>query len=266
MKTVYKFCSININTIKSLVNSELWFGNPLHFNDPLDCCINIKFSGTLEGVDLENFYEDYNRIMPEKVEINSKLTLVGVDETIFENDYKNFYDYCAKRYLGMTCFSKEYEQPLMWSHYADSHKGLVLMFNQHMMFDESQKVNFIEVKYPKQIEAVNQSKTKLIENKFDFSIDDVIGTKYPFWAYEKEVRAYVSNEEPNIEKLIKFNTDSLYGIIFGSQTTKKDKEFIMDTLAKGRLVYFNSFINSHNGMIGIKPTNDKSPRFFKFNN
>ena len=39
---LYKYQSYNIQTIDNLLKQQLWFSNPLKFNDPFDCYIPAK--------------------------------------------------------------------------------------------------------------------------------------------------------------------------------------------------------------------------------
>ncbi|WP_449415575.1 DUF2971 domain-containing protein [Ochrobactrum teleogrylli] len=84
--------------------------------------------------------------------------------------------------LGIICFTKSWEHPMMWSHYADRHRGLCLGFdivNSHPV---------IPVEYKPDLLRPNDLK---IEHFDQLRITDVMRTwfvKYEAWQYEAERR------------------------------------------------------------------------------
>lgn len=84
---------------------------------------------------------------------------------------------------GLLCFSKRWRNPVLWSHYADRHRGFCLGFD---VPDE----HLIEVIYT----------TKRTAPDLLFSDDEsvrvdlmkrLIATKFSHWRYESEVRCFV---------------------------------------------------------------------------
>lgn len=106
---------------------------------------------------------------------------------------------------GMLCFSRTSNNILMWSHYADNHKGICLGFD---VPDEFAR----DVRYVSSIQEV--------ESLFDSTEQDqeeVIGqlsyVKYIGWAYEEEVRVHGLRK---VEEGGKYFTD------FGDQLKLKE--------------------------------------------
>lgn len=87
--------------------------------------------------------------------------------------------------FGIVCFSKEWSSPVMWAHYADSQKGIVLGF-------EVAEDQVVEVRYILETMKVNydQKARKIISS--DSPASDLARTKFIDWQYEKEVRLFVS--------------------------------------------------------------------------
>ena len=56
-----------------------------------------------------------------------------------------------KKYV-LGCFSKNYNNPTMWSHYGDSHRGIVLGFNPS---EDLIKNHFHTVEYRNEIELIS---------------------------------------------------------------------------------------------------------------
>lgn len=89
---------------------------------------------------------------------------------------------------GLLCFSAKWNNPVMWSHYADKHKGICLGFD----VDDA---SVGPVSYSGKRLAVEIEKLK---SPRDFPLEYVtklLFTKYSHWKYENEYRAFVALEE-----------------------------------------------------------------------
>jgi hypothetical protein len=85
--------------------------------------------------------------------------------------------------FGVTCFSKNWQNPVQWAHYADKHKGLCLGFDIYSK--ELKKVNYV----PERLKPTDSPNERLILK--------LCRTKYKHWDYEEEYREFVelSDEE-----------------------------------------------------------------------
>ena len=63
-------------------------------------------------------------------DLNDLFEFLGID--ISDEDFRRHFltarDEAAKRF-GIICFSKDWHNPLMWSHYGDKHKRICLGFD-----------------------------------------------------------------------------------------------------------------------------------------
>ena len=82
---------------------------------------------------------------------------------------------------GVLCFAKDWKNPLLWSHYADSHKGICLGF-------DVPKEVLCTVEY-------RQHRSHPLDWKSDDVISSVLWTKFIHWRYEKEQRRFVQLQE-----------------------------------------------------------------------
>ena len=84
--------------------------------------------------------------------------------------------------LGLLCFSKSWRNPVLWSHYADEHKGICLGFD----VPES---CLYEVKYvPERLQL-----EQLVPD--EVQLQKLLRTKFKDWGYEAEYRRIVRFEE-----------------------------------------------------------------------
>ncbi|WP_316975725.1 DUF2971 domain-containing protein [Shumkonia mesophila] len=121
-------------------------------------------------------------------ELNDPFELLGVD--LSDKDIRQAFKkikIALAEYRGLLCFSRRWRNPLLWSHYADRHKGLCLGFD---IPDELA----IRVTYT----ARRLMPTDLFfpDNAVrEGAIAKILATKFSHWRYEDEVRLFVSLED-----------------------------------------------------------------------
>jgi hypothetical protein len=86
---------------------------------------------------------------------------------------RNFKNVMGKNY-GMICFSKRWDNPLLWSHYAEKHHGMCLGFE----VDENgvKAVTYVS------------DRPELVMPPTEESINQLLFRKFEDWKYEDEVR------------------------------------------------------------------------------
>ncbi|PIP02362.1 MAG: hypothetical protein COW18_00380 [Zetaproteobacteria bacterium CG12_big_fil_rev_8_21_14_0_65_54_13] len=95
-------------------------------------------------------------------------------------------DLAARR--GLLCFSSKWKNPVMWSHYAEKHRGLCLGFD---VDDES----IGEVSYSGKRLVVELEQLKSPKEFRPEEARKLLFTKYAHWSYENEFRAFVTLDE-----------------------------------------------------------------------
>lgn len=99
--------------------------------------------------------------------------------------------------MGLLCFGPRWDNPLVWSHYADNHRGISLGFDIPDQYA-------LPVKYISARMALNfkdNIETKGLDPTFAF---DLMTSKYEGWSYEEEVRMYVRLNETEPESGLYF--------------------------------------------------------------
>lgn len=99
---------------------------------------------------------------------------------------------------GILSFSKTWKNPVLWSHYADKHRGVCLGFE--VPSSNLSKVKYVDYRFPR---------PKMPDEVF---MEKLLTTKFKHWQYEREYRAFVALEE---------NVDGLYYADFSKQLTLK---------------------------------------------
>jgi len=122
---------------------------------------------------------------------------------------------------GMVCFSADWQEPILWAHYADRNRGIVLGFQV-----VSKRFSIKPVEYPLKRKRIPFDSTQSITS-YDY-IKAVGYIKYFNWSYEKEHRFFVKLDDcVNIEGnyFLKFGNDlMLRKVIVGPAHPYKSKK------------------------------------------
>ena len=119
--------------------------------------------------------------------------------------------------IGVSCFSKNNLNLLMWSHYADSHQGFCLEFDSSTLpFSKA-----FEVTYKSEIPNIS-SDMLMSEQIGTESIEKLLSFKSIEWKHEQELRIF--HQESN--KSYFYPSNSLKAIYFGIRTDVSDIEII----------------------------------------
>ncbi len=77
------------------------------------------------------------------------------------------------------CSSKEYDNPLLWAHYANSHKGFCVGYEKNSIAEVSDKL--FDIDYKNEMYSINEYDER--------TFDKLLSTKSVDWVIEKECRA-----------------------------------------------------------------------------
>jgi len=120
------------------------------------------------------------------------------------------------RRFGAICLSRSWDNPMLWSHYADQHRGICLGFD----VNDKKVVKVTYDAHSLELDLVR----KLSKPGRDESIGlRLMTTKYKGWVYEDEVRLFVGLSEADLETGMYFydlgGEVKLKEIILGARST-----------------------------------------------
>jgi hypothetical protein len=230
---LYRYRAINKFSIRELAENSFYFASPASFNDPFESQ-NIEKFDQLPDHEIQAFIKKYLNV-----------TLSGWSQQDKDSwlDYlvppghgmlrrlEEFENYVRARLEGFAvlCLSMRNDDILMWSHYADSHKGMCLIFNtQAINISYSCYPIIYKTKYPKFMACIDARKRKL-------TLNNMLLTKSKHWKYECEVRLLVDPESVLVDthpRLFQLPNGALTGVIFGCKTSTEDKTIIKDVLKR----------------------------------
>jgi hypothetical protein len=231
----YKFVSFERKDI--LKNGKIRFTPIDEFNDPFE----------LEPVinPLSREYLDYFANLTEKEKVTLKFSQKDYEYSIARsekvNDYKTLYKERIGKY-GVLSLSSNFEinpfltvcvpekkdprtNILMWSHYADSHKGFIIEFDH----------DFIPGIELKKVEYSNKRDYLTFEDIEENNFQNVFLKKSNEWAYEQEYRVVLPLRKASEVKddkfhLFEFNKKSVKSITFGCEMSQENKNIIMELI------------------------------------
>ena len=212
VKHLYKFCAYNANSLAILINKRIWVSKPESLNDPFDC--KIKF--TPPGINSDAFSKYLKRT-------GRSTGNRQRDYETFLEGLQNFIEKDINKF-GVFSMSQINENILMWSHYANQHKGFCIGFvrkKNNLLGDikRAQPVEY-DCNYPG-VDPLDES------GSYNHSIfTKMIFTKAKNWEYEKEWRL-VYDEGDKEEPL----PADISSIIFGLRMQEEHTATIRNILA-----------------------------------
>ena len=184
-----------------------------------------------------------------------------------KNESSNqFYNYLLER-IKVACLTTHNDNTLMWSHYADKHKGICIEYDISQLQNNN---NFILKKIDYNLSMLLfdlKNEILLDNNKSIKSIIDLFTVKSKEWEYEDEYRILFYDEENKNPNGTLINLP-IKSICFGIQTSREDKELIyniVNSINEKRLDYNNDIIKLYQAelddnelfKINIKPYEHK---------
>jgi hypothetical protein len=235
MNILYKYCD-QLGAVKILGALELKLPYISEVNDPLECLPFIYCSNSKAAIK-EQFLRTFKgRNINPPVDWEQKLdelTKTGKLQKKLEDDLREYiYDYIRKGLL--LSVSQEKKSTVMWAHYADKHKGVVIGIDFDRIFPKS------GIKMNEVIYSEKRPKMDVLDNsEKEKNFGKTVITKSDKWDYEKEFRAMFNDaylmdlEQQGLACLkdfndkktwfLRLNPKSIKEIIFGLYTEESLK-------------------------------------------
>tara|TARA_R110002072_G_C7929580_1_gene531571 strand:+ start:1402 stop:2112 length:711 start_codon:yes stop_codon:yes gene_type:complete len=199
-----------------LVKNRLYFSNPAQFNDP---------------------FEMIPAILPRKIfksvsPVRKKKLSEDVLSQIYQDSMRKFRDEQSKvlTKFGVSCLSQSFDDIVMWSHYADQHKGICILFDTKLkFFDGLRPVTYVPKRLPTPIKTKGEP-GRLMQ---------LMTTKLDLWEYEKEWRMFRRFKD----KGYRFPKTAVYGVVFGDRCTPEDRDIVTRMVDPNRVKLFTASLS-----------------------
>lgn len=236
-----------------LKNYIVTFSSPKYFNDPFDSkiCFSLKKISTdsvmrhFENVkrSLTNANQSGKIRAAEIAEINTLQDIENWKHNLLAEARKFFQPEIDR--VGILCLTHEHSDILMWSHYADSHRGFCMIFNKEALKQYIEKINSKKRRYYFQL--VDYRDEYLTYDDFldglennQKAIKQTLFRKALHWQYEQEWRLVCIPSHYKFHQELKLPEDVIHGIIFGCKMTNNDKESILRVGGKRQLSLYEA--------------------------
>lgn len=229
---IYKYRPFNANTLTCLVRNRIWFASPATFNDPFDGFVSFPREGEAYAID----QAISNKSSPNYAHLNQRIDDEGTRGAVDSLKVSTFnpwdgIDALVKR-RGVFCANAERDNILMWSHYADEHRGICVGYE----FDYEKVSDYARIL------RVKPSQSDGIEVITDFDLSDqaaavekLLTRKSSLWSYEKEWRLILKEGLPEsqlgCEKCIDGH-GRIKCIIFGMRMPDAQREAIASIFSR----------------------------------
>lgn len=228
---LYKFQPVDKFSIINLINHQFYFSTPTEFNDPYDCDPPIKIiQAHRTKKNVKSLYEKIRKYESNDIFFKNKYLTNGDPNKRFELEFIDSPNRRKKQIhnqIGVTCFSESVDNILLWSIYADKHKGFCLEFDTRIpIMDKVNLKHLHKVNYRKTDSYRKYSILDLLKNDTVF-FEELLTTKSYYWRFEKEWRIFCNDGG---EKTHYYNPKSLTGIYFGYKMPQEYKLVLINIL------------------------------------
>jgi Protein of unknown function (DUF2971) len=202
-KHLFRYTRYSEFLLDGLRKNKVWYSSPDTFNDVFDCRFNLVGTSPTQNPSMlpklfEGLTVEWLDLVPDpdggpgtlKEGSADALSVIGTEQFQAVADEKltpllvdQFNS--AIRNVGVHCLSETENSLLMWSHYADQHKGLCLTVSLKEAFVKQKGFTAKKVRYTTHYPEVSAVDFLADSHKV---VDTVLLTKSIEWAYENEWR------------------------------------------------------------------------------
>jgi len=225
VKSLYKYKKIDKKFIEVLKSKSIYVPVIEQLNDPFENSIYLSTSEydqkvyfellneikKISNIDIKNNSINYlnKLLMNKEININDIEMLKSKKEKLFRN--------LAKK-VGVVSFSSENDSLLLWSHYADSHRGICIEFDRNENNILGDDKSCFPVQYSSFIKDIEISNNDIIYSEY-------FRYKCDIWDYEKEWRLLT----PEGRTIIKLPGE-IKKVYFGLETSDENIKDIIKIL------------------------------------
>lgn len=234
VQSLFKYGKLNEHSEAVFSTPTAWLSQPAQLNDPFECRPWFTFEGSPEQI-VQSIARGLRQHYPDLTPDNATANATGI---FLEGRHRNPNTWEGLRQalivtlgsrIGLYCLSEVNDSILMWSHYAEDHRGYCLEFEatDHTPFFGTAQ----QVKYSTDFPVVDYFNTPNEEQA-----NLIFLTKFSGWAYEKEWRIIDHETGPGIHE---YPPELLQSVIFGLRMPETDRKRIREWVMKrGHAVKF----------------------------
>ncbi len=232
-KPLYKYTSID--TAFSILDNETFrYSSPSIFNDPFEFnrkCIDITCTQELMEINLKQLLPRYK---PDIQDVEAYIKTIKLNEYV--DRYVSTLEEQRVKSL-VQCYSERNNSVLMWSHYANNHRGVCIGIKVPTFDKQDSSVITLKVNYTRKITPISIFKNPIERG---LALAYWTFTKSDVWAYEQEVRTSIDNTDERYKAVdglygfLPFDKANIVSLTFGVNTSQEDIEKILSLVHRKR--------------------------------
>lgn len=214
----YKYRKFNHDSLSMFINKEIYFAQPTSFNDPFDGQMNLTRAAEYALASLKKTSNSKGRVPLE-------VLLKDIDLDMLSESMKS---------IGIFSLSTKRREVLLWSHYADEHKGFSVGFE---LADNDSSVEDTFFNRPWEVKYTSDNPfLKFINSFADNKVDSAtfetslllcgVTHKSTNWKYESEHRLITA--KPGFKR---YQPSVVKEVIFGLNMALKHKRTLKSLLS-----------------------------------
>lgn len=220
----YKYRNIDKDNLefcrRIFTHNEIYLASRDQFNDPFDCKCDYSFSATDKEIKkyvrriVKNQKPHLSRSEINR-EVNVLSQVIKKKDAVFLEESKIGTEEIISN-IGIFSLSTVPDDILMWSHYADSHKGFCVVLKDDP--NDYFIARALQVKYTQDYPIVNP----LVDSN-EVRMNKLLLTKSNHWAYENEWRIIDHINGPGVQVF----PDHLFeGVILGCKMSEEHQSLL----------------------------------------
>lgn len=209
-----------------VVESLLWMSSPEAFNDPADLQatwviegsateLRSRINALVKELEPGLSFKQRERKVLDLMQKPREQQVRGV-QTSYTQQRRNF---------GVCCFARDPRNVLMWSHYANGHKGVCLRYEfarDIPVLARAMRVQYLE---EDTFQPINWAHAKAMRE----AIGDTLTRKHKRWEYEGEHRIMLEGQAGTH---LRVRPEALAGVILGCHATEAVRGAVSNLLSE----------------------------------
>jgi len=203
---MYKYFSFSEHSLTNLLNDEIYMNHYESFNDPFECRCDIQ-SGFPERDESSPRLRDIIRAWGFEDE-GDTAALESYDDYVFslentEPSIPHIIDGAR-----ISCFSKNADNLLMWSHYADGLRGFCIEFDPDLVLSKFSGNAFIyDVLYKETPAKIDTAVMAVLNDQVDYHEDAIFASQQEMKHLGKDKQAEIDMYEQCLVGVFKSNSE-----------------------------------------------------------
>jgi hypothetical protein len=244
---LYKYRSLADENLKGFtkdvfINNRLWHCATKDFNDPFEARFDFRL--TSEEFNAHDFlfrWKSFSNLDDDDI----LALMASVEKHHIDPHYemlaRKFQETIQQKTVVLS-LCEEYQNILMWSHYADSHRGICIEFDLNAAFEYWRRV--LPVQYLHHYPYVLGTEISVSE------LSAIYLSKSTQWTYEKEWRFINELKTPG---LLEFPEESISGVILGLNISQENTALVKEWIKyrKRKPIIRKVFVDNYSYSLGL---------------